>query len=60
MKLYPPNGGQVPIDCHPGKVDQMKAAGWTEKPRKKGKRSAETESSTETGAEGAQENVDNG
>jgi len=32
VKLYPSNGGEDFIIPHPSKVEQMKKAGWVEKP----------------------------
>jgi len=33
MKLYPPNGKNIPVDAHPSRVDTMKAKGWTDQPK---------------------------
>lgn len=62
MKLYPPNGGQVAVDAHPSKIDQMKANGWTEQPAKAKRRrkAAADESPTEQSATVGEENEDNG
>jgi hypothetical protein len=32
MKLFPPNGGKIPVVVHPSRVETMKAKGWKEAP----------------------------